>query len=218
MHTLLLLQDITEIGIARRSVLFFHPSAKIQIREVVENHSNSFCTHFLLQSVSRIVKPRNAASDNSNFFRQFPSLIYFLLKGVLSKRLIILNLFPEEPASYYNSMITFIDGEPLLLNLSPVTKENFRDVPDYCRSCLYWQSEGDYDAKDVTKERGHKKLGWLLQIQKESEYSGGFVAYHDVDPLGFVQWGHAKFFPKAREYRSGPLSEDAAFLACLYIF
>jgi GNAT superfamily N-acetyltransferase len=138
------------------------------------------------------------------------------LKGVL-KRLIILNLFPEEPASYYNSMLTFIDGEPLLLNLSPVTKENFRDVPDYCGSCLYWQSEGDYDAKYVTKERGHKKLGWLLQIQKESEYSGGFVAYHDGDPLGFVQWGHAKFFPKAREYRSGPLSEDAAFLACLYI-
>jgi GNAT superfamily N-acetyltransferase len=114
-------------------------------------------------------------------------------------------------------MLTFIDGEPLLLKLVPVTKENFGDMPDYCRSCLYWQSEGDFDAKDVTKEKGHKKLSWFLQIQKETEYSGGFIAYHDGKPLGFIQWGHAKFFPNAREYRSGPLSEDAAFLACLYI-
>jgi hypothetical protein len=98
-----------------------------------------------------------------------------------------------------------------------VTKENFGDVPDYCRRCLYWQSHGDFNAKDMTKEIEHKKLEWFLQVQKETEYSGGFIAYHDQKPIGFVQWAPAKYFPNTEEYRSGPPSEDAAFLACLYI-
>ncbi|HML02282.1 MAG TPA: hypothetical protein VK487_02800 [Candidatus Bathyarchaeia archaeon] len=45
-----------------------------------------------------------------------------------------------------------------MLKLVPVSKENFGDAPDYRRSCLYWQSEGDFDAKDMTKEKGCKKL------------------------------------------------------------
>jgi GNAT superfamily N-acetyltransferase len=99
----------------------------------------------------------------------------------------------------------------------PVTKENFGDVPDYCKRCLYWQSERDFNAKSMTKGMEQEKLKWFLQTWKETECSGGLVAYHDDKPIGFVQWAPAKYFPNTREYRSGPPSEDAAFLACLYI-
>jgi hypothetical protein len=98
-----------------------------------------------------------------------------------------------------------------------VTRENFEDIPDYCRRCLYWQSEGDFSAKDMTKEIEQKKLKWFLQMQKETGCSGGFVAYLDKEPIGFVQCAPAKYFPNTKEYRSGPPSEDAAFLACLYV-
>lgn len=41
--------------------------------------------------------------------------------------------------------------------------------------------------------------------------------YYNEKPIGFVQWAPTEYFPNIREYRSGPPSEDAAFLACLYI-
>jgi len=104
-----------------------------------------------------------------------------------------------------------------LLKLVPITEENFKDVPDYCRRCFYWQSKGDFNAKDMTEEIEPRRLEWFLQIQKEIECSGGFIAYRDEEPIGFVQWGPAKYFPNTREYQSGPPSEDAAFLSCLYI-
>jgi len=104
-----------------------------------------------------------------------------------------------------------------LLKLVPVTRENFRDVPDYCRRCLYWQSQGDFNAKDMTKEIEKKKLKWFLQVQKEAECSPGLIAYLNKKPIGFVQWAPAKCFPNTKEYQCGPPSEDAAFLACLFI-
>ncbi|MDH7564718.1 MAG: hypothetical protein QHH24_07605 [Candidatus Bathyarchaeota archaeon] len=34
---------------------------------------------------------------------------------------------------------------------------------------------------------------------------------------GFVQFAPAKFFPRAAEYVSGSPSENAVFVACLYV-
>jgi len=99
----------------------------------------------------------------------------------------------------------------------PVTKENFGDVPDYCRRCLYWQSERNFDVKDMTKKNEKKKLRWLLKVQKDNETSAGFIAYRYKEPIGFVQWAPAKYFPQSRKYQFGPPSKDAAFLACLYV-
>jgi len=35
--------------------------------------------------------------------------------------------------------------------------------------------------------------------------------------IGFIQYAPAKFFPRVKEYAAGPPSEDAVFIACLYI-
>jgi GNAT superfamily N-acetyltransferase len=43
------------------------------------------------------------------------------------------------------------------------------------------------------------------------------IAYLDNAPIGFIQYAPAKFFPRAIEYSSGPVSKDSVFLACLYI-
>ncbi len=104
-----------------------------------------------------------------------------------------------------------------MLKLVPVTKENFKDIPDQCRRCLYWQTTNHFNAKNMTEEKEKKKLEWFRQIEKETTLSAGFIAYYNNAPVGFVQCASAKYFPKVKEYRSGPPSEDAAFLACLYI-
>ena len=103
-----------------------------------------------------------------------------------------------------------------MFTIEQVTKENFKDIPDPCRRCLYWQTDG-FSLKDATEETAQQKLKSLLRIQKDTGNSSGFIAYHNKKPVGFVQWAPAKYFPQAREYEHGPLSEDAAFLVCLYI-
>jgi GNAT superfamily N-acetyltransferase len=39
----------------------------------------------------------------------------------------------------------------------------------------------------------------------------------DDVPIGFVQYAQPKFFPRVKEYAAGPPTEDAVFLACLYV-
>lgn len=104
-----------------------------------------------------------------------------------------------------------------MLKLVPVTKDNFKDIPEPCRRCTYWQTTGEFSGKDMTEKMEKKRLKWFLKMKKEHGCSGGFIAYHNSTPLGFVQRALAKYFPNTKEYRAGPPNENAAFLACLYI-
>ncbi|MEM2102802.1 MAG: GNAT family N-acetyltransferase [Candidatus Bathyarchaeia archaeon] len=104
-----------------------------------------------------------------------------------------------------------------MLRLVAVSRENFKDMPDECRRCFYWQTPSEFTGKDMTEEKEKKRLEWFMQIEKETGRSSGFIAYYDNKPVGFFQYALAKYFPNVKEYKSGPPSEDAAFLACLYI-
>lgn len=104
-----------------------------------------------------------------------------------------------------------------MLKLVTVTKENFKDIPEPCRRCIYWQTTEEFNAKSMTKDMEKERLKWFQRMEKESGCSGGFIAYYNNTPVGFVQCAPAQHFPNTKEYPSGPPSEDAAFLACLYI-
>jgi GNAT superfamily N-acetyltransferase len=43
------------------------------------------------------------------------------------------------------------------------------------------------------------------------------VAYLNEAPIGFVQNTPARFFPRVKEYASGPPAENAILITCLYI-
>jgi len=62
----------------------------------------------------------------------------------------------------------------------------------------------------------HKKLEWFNKATREFG-NCGFIAYFNGVPIGFIQYAPTKFFPRVEDYASGPPSEDAVFLACLYI-
>jgi hypothetical protein len=104
-----------------------------------------------------------------------------------------------------------------MLKLVPVTKENFKDVPEQCRRCFYWQTTKASNGRTMTENMENKRLEWLLKTTKKHGHSVGLIAYHNHTLVGFVQCAQAQDFPNVRECDSGPPSEDAAFLACLYI-
>lgn len=65
-------------------------------------------------------------------------------------------------------------------------------------------------------ETEHKKKKWLNAVAKAF---GNCVklAYVNDAAIGFIQYAPAKFFPRIREYASGTPSDEAVFIACLYI-
>jgi len=104
-----------------------------------------------------------------------------------------------------------------MIKLVAVNEENFKDIPEPCRRCFYWQSAGDFSGKNMTAEMEKKRQQWFQQTEKKLGCSVGFIAYDNNVPVGFVQCASAKYFPNTKEYAAGPPSKDAAFLACLYI-
>jgi len=104
-----------------------------------------------------------------------------------------------------------------MLELIGVNKDNFKNIPTLCRHCMYWQTTSEFTAKSMTEKTETERLKWFQTMEKECGYGGGFIAYYNNKPVGFVQCAPAKYFPNTKEYRSGLPSKDAAFLACLYI-
>ena len=103
-----------------------------------------------------------------------------------------------------------------MFKIENVNKNNFQNIPNPCKYCLYWQTSGEFGEENLKPEMEKKKREWFSKVEKEFEgcikitYSGGV-------PIGFIQYAPAKFFPHVKEYAAGPPSEDAVFIACLYI-
>jgi GNAT superfamily N-acetyltransferase len=103
-----------------------------------------------------------------------------------------------------------------------VSSQNLKDLPTFrlfpysCQYCVYWESKDDFDEK-VSKERALQlKSDWFKSVSKEFG-DCGVIAYLDNESVGYAQYALPKFFPRVRQYISGPPSEDSVFLACLYI-
>jgi len=103
-----------------------------------------------------------------------------------------------------------------LLKIEKIAKHNFKDIPSPCKYCLYWQTNVPFDEKMLKPEMESEKREWFSKVIREFG-NCGFIAYFSGVPIGFIQYAPAKFFPRIKEYASGPPSEDAVFLACFYI-
>ena len=103
-----------------------------------------------------------------------------------------------------------------MLKIESVNENNFGDIPNPCRQCLYWQTSEPFDEKMLKPEMAQKKREWFNKVTKEFGSCIKIAYFNDV-PMGFIQYAPAKFFPRVKEYAAGPPSEDAVFIACLYI-
>ena len=109
-----------------------------------------------------------------------------------------------------------VKGEICLPKIESVNKNNFGDIPNPCRQCLYWQTSEPFDEKKLKPEIAQKKREWFNKVAKEFGSCIKIVYFNNV-PIGLIQYAPAKFFPRVKEYAAGPPSEDAVFIACLYI-
>ncbi|MEM2127544.1 MAG: GNAT family N-acetyltransferase, partial [Candidatus Bathyarchaeia archaeon] len=85
-----------------------------------------------------------------------------------------------------------------------------------CRFCFYWHTSGELQRYVSKYDIEKRKMKWLDFLER-SFGRGVEIAYLDNAPIGFMQYASAKHFPRIDDYVSGPPSDDAVFIACLYI-
>lgn len=110
------------------------------------------------------------------------------------------------------------------IEIARLTEANLTDAPEWdshpfsCKYCIYW--EFPVECIDPTKENKEetikKKLKWLKDIKRKFGDCGK-ILYVDGKSIGFAEYAPPKFLPLSKGYDSGPPSDDAVLISCLFI-
>jgi len=110
------------------------------------------------------------------------------------------------------------------VSIKDITEENLGDIPEPCRSCLYWETP----LFEQSKQKGlpteevqceAMKATWFLKTLKEFGNCGK-ILYVDDKPIGYTQYSTANRLPNTRQYgaeKLGRAEENVVFISCLYI-
>lgn len=96
--------------------------------------------------------------------------------------------------------------------LVSLTLDNLGDLPDACRSCVFWELD------PVAAERACEAGGAALE--KEAWVSAtllewgtcGYLAYVDAAPAGYVMFAPPAYVPRSVAFPTAPVSPDAVLL------
>ncbi|MEA2089422.1 MAG: GNAT family N-acetyltransferase [Thermoproteota archaeon] len=107
-----------------------------------------------------------------------------------------------------------------------IRKENVRNIPKPCKSCLYWEFPEDFEAAQKKSlelkekiEFAAKKAAWFLQTQKNFGNCGKIVYFNNI-PVGYAQYAPSNMLPQVESYgsnRIGRREDGVVFLSCLFI-
>ena len=105
-----------------------------------------------------------------------------------------------------------------------LTEKTLIDAPEWasqpfsCKYCLYWElpEECIDPATEQKKDLMEKKLGWLRRVTSEWGDCGKIV-YLAGQSIGYAQYAPSKYLPRSADYDSGPPSDDAVLISCLFI-
>ncbi|WP_030193325.1 GNAT family N-acetyltransferase [Streptomyces sp. NRRL S-87] len=96
--------------------------------------------------------------------------------------------------------------------LVPLTLDNLSDLPQRCRSCVFW--ELDPVSRDAAIKAGTPELekeAWISAVLLEWG-SCGRVCYVDDVPVGFVLYAPPAYVPRSTAFPTSPVSPDAVQL------
>ena len=94
-----------------------------------------------------------------------------------------------------------------------LTLDNLADLPDPCRSCVFWELDAVHRERALAAgATACEKEAWVSRVLLEWG-SCGRVAYIDGEPVGYVLYAPAMFVPGAESFPTAPVSEDAVLLA-----
>ncbi|MFH9688135.1 GNAT family N-acetyltransferase [Streptomyces sp. NPDC017413] len=96
--------------------------------------------------------------------------------------------------------------------LVPLTLDNLPDLPERCRSCVFWELgpvSGEAAVKAGKPEP--EKEAWISAVLLEWG-SCGRVVYVDDVPAGFVLFAPPAYVPRSTAFPTSPVSPDAVQL------
>ncbi|MFD9847666.1 GNAT family N-acetyltransferase [Streptomyces parvus] len=96
--------------------------------------------------------------------------------------------------------------------LVPLTLDNLPDLPERCRSCVFWELDpvsGEAAVKAGKPEL--EKEAWISAVLLEWG-SCGRVVYVDDVPAGFVLYAPPAYVPRSTAFPTSPVSPDAVQL------
>jgi GNAT superfamily N-acetyltransferase len=93
-----------------------------------------------------------------------------------------------------------------------VTLDNLSDLPNRCRSCVYWELDpvAGERAKD-SGDSGLEKEAWVSDTLLEWGCCGQLV-YVDAAPAGYVLYAPPAYVPRSIAFPTSPVSPDAVLL------
>lgn len=96
--------------------------------------------------------------------------------------------------------------------LVPLTLDNLPDLPNRCRSCVFWELDPvSGEAAVQTGKPELEKEAWISAVLLEWG-SCGRVAYVDDVPAGFVLYAPPAYVPRSTAFPTSPVSPDAVQL------
>jgi hypothetical protein len=94
----------------------------------------------------------------------------------------------------------------------PLTLDNLAELPQPCRSCLFWELGPIADPKEIPKDEALlEKEAWLSATLLEWG-SCGKIAYVAGVPAGYVLFAPPGFVPRSASFPTSPVSGDAVLL------
>ncbi len=88
--------------------------------------------------------------------------------------------------------------------LVPLTLDNLPDIPNRCRSCVFWELDPVSGQAAVKADTAAlEKEGWISAVLLDWG-SCGRVVYVDDVPVGFVLYAPPAYVPARRHFPRAP--------------
>nr|WP_145488805.1 MULTISPECIES: GNAT family N-acetyltransferase [Streptomyces] len=101
--------------------------------------------------------------------------------------------------------------------LVPLTLDNLQDLPQRCRSCVFWELDpvsGEAAVRGGTA--AEEKESWISAVLLDWG-SCGRVVYVDDAPVGHVLYAPPAYVPRSAAFPTSPVSPDAVQLITAFI-
>ena len=96
--------------------------------------------------------------------------------------------------------------------LVPITLDSLSDLPNTCRSCVFWELDPvSGEAAVKAGQAASEKESWISAVLLEWG-SCGRIAYVDDVPAGFVLYAPPAYVPRSLAFPTSPISPDAVQL------
>lgn len=103
----------------------------------------------------------------------------------------------------------------MILEFQPLDLQRVDQLALLCGGCVYWELPQDFDEGLTADQARLAKAEWVCF--HAAELPIGRMALSGGKVVGFIQFGPPDLYPRCLEYDSGPVSDDALLITCLFV-